>query len=542
MFKSKSQQIMENFRYYIVRPLPKPARVDLKFFFKVILPASAIIFQDLRAGDICHIKTLEGKLGPVMVWPSSEKIQDTVIQIPKALQILYGLKLGDKVSLLQNEGTVVGDARFIKLLEVAQPGRTVALQSLTEADSSHWAWFLEYVLEKAEVLCPGMILDGVELKEERRCFKVIEINSSSNLLLYHVNPRPQIQLLVDGFKNKISNGYSSNSLILSGEDIGGLDKQLKKLNDRLTAYREERSIFRYPPYYRPIRGGIILHGASGTGKSMMLKKLSTVGWRKVYEIGTSTETNPNKDRKAVIQDIFSEARRHQPCLIVIDGIERIARKREAHNLDTSYNLAPTLCEELDRLGAARILVLVTTLDLSKIDESLRGLGRLEFEIEMPVPDRRARAEILKIRSGIAKDTKHTLLENLADRTHGFVGADLDRLLQLAVEKGRARMEAMHSKETPRDTNWASQPKAEIKVEVSETDLDEALVEVRPTAMREIFLETPKVRWCDIGGQHEVKNMLEQAIKWPFKVRPVCTTLAGFFSHVLVLIRYGPSWD
>lgn len=515
---------MGDIRTYIVRPSPKRARSDFQDFFKVILPGSAMIFHDVRAGDISHIKTVEGKYGPVVVWPSSEKIQDTVIQIPKPLQVLYGLKLGDKLSLVRNDSCVFGEARFITLLEIPQPGPRMALIGIFESDRIHWAWFLEHVLQKAELLCPGMIFDGIELKAEKRCFKIVEINSSSELLLYHVHPRPQIQFLNCGPTTELSDGDLPKSFGLSGEDIGGLDIQLKKLNDRLITYQEDRPIFKFPPYYRPIRGGIILHGSSGTGKSMMVRKVSTAGWRKVFEIRTITDTHGNKDRKAEIRDIFSEARRFQPCLIVVDGIERIAGKREAHNPELVYSVAPTLCEELDRLGATRILVLVTTTNLSKIDESLRGLGRLEFEIEIPVPDRRARAEILKIMSGLPKNIENELLEDFADRTHGFVGADLDRLLQLAVEKGMARIEATQLKNTSGDVDLVLQPKTEIDVEVSAADLNEALIEVRPTAMREIFLETPKVRWCDIGGQHDVKNILEQAIKWPLKVRLAFTTL------------------
>ncbi len=516
---------MASLQTYSVRPFSKPARTDFKDVFRVYFSATALQLLGLHPGDACQIKTPGGVIGPVLVWPAPEKITDGVVQTSRTLQILYDLKLGDKILVLRNHVSIK-TARNITLVEVPQAPSKAPLPRFTETDRVGLTWFLEHVLEKAEIVCPGMILEGVEIKGKKRSFIVTHVNCSRDLVLNKIQPLTQIQL-----ENELhtDDGISVNPqkpLLVNADGIGGLDKQLKELNDRLIIYGEEQRSIKFPSYYRPRRGAVILHGPPGTGKSMILSKLSDSGWRKVFRVNTLPYGERSTDRHAVIRDIFAEAHLYQPSLIIIDGIDTIAGKKDPHALEWPISAASTLCAELDRLGTARIFVVAALQVLSSVDENLRSPGHFEFEIEIPVPNSIARAEILKIASGQPKDKYVAAFENLADRTHGFVGADLNRLVQLAVEKGMTRI-----LEDP-PFNEAGRPESEVKVEVTERDLENALLDVRPTAMREVFLETPKVRWCDIGGQHEVKKALEQAIEWPFKV---WRYLNFFIGHHLTLL-------
>lgn len=450
-----------------------------------------------------------------MVWPAAEKIQDTVIQTSKTLQTLYGLKLGDKISVLRTN-TSIENATIITVVEVPRVAPKTPLPSLTEIDRSHWAWVLQHTLEKAEIVCPGVTIDGVEAREERRSFKILEVNSSDDLALYHIQSHTNIRIQ-DGIFMEDSIRGRTKPFKINTEGIGGLDRQLRELDDRLAAYSEEQRSIRYPPYYRPRRGGVILHGPSGTGKSLIIARLSEAGWQRVLRVNTAVYGERGNDRKAKVHELFVEAHLHQPSLIIVDGIDSIAGKK-SQQLDSSISVASSLCEEFDRLGAARVFVIAATTVLSNVDENLRRPGRFEFETEIPVPDSKARAEILKLITGQPKNIFIQALENLADRTHGFVGADLDRLVQLAVEHGVKRMKACQIDDSLKGANGANQGESEIAVEVTGPDLEKALLDVKPTAMQEVFLETPKVRWSDIGGQHEVKKALEQAVEWPFKVR------------------------
>lgn len=500
---------MANQQVYNVRPVSRPARTDFRDVLRVYLSSTALLLLGLHSGDACHLKTPEGVIGPVILWPSPDKINDNVIQLSRSVQLLYDLKLSDKITILR-ENVSIKDARNVTIAEIPPAESRSSIPRLSERDRSGLIWYLPHILEKAEVLCPGVTLDGLEIKGKKRCFVVRTVNSSTAFTLYKFQPFTKI-LIEDDI---LDDGAHTHPLAITTEGIGGLDKQLKDLNDRLVFYGEEQRKIKMPPFYRPRRGGVILHGASGTGKSMVIAKLSKAGWRKVLSINTLKHSQKSTERHAMVGDIFAEAHLHQPSIVIIDGIDSIAGKKDPQSLESTTSVASSLCAELDRLGSARVFVVAAIQYLTNLDENLRGPGRFEVEIEIPVPDSRARAQILNVVSGQPKDFDDETIERLADRTHGFVGADLDRLVQLALEKGMIR--TLKGLDSPL-VNGAAHVEPEIEVKVLGTDFEKALLEVRPTAMREVFLETPTVRWSDVGGQQEVKAALEQAIEWPFKV-------------------------
>lgn len=503
---------MANQQVYNVRPVSRPARTDFKDLLRVYLSSTALLLLGLHSGDACHLKTPEGVIGPVILWPSPDRINDNVAQPSRSVQLLYDLKLSDKITILR-EKLSIKDAQNVAIAEIPPADSKTSIPRLSEPDRLGLIWYLSYIVEKAEVVCPGVILDGVEIKGKKRCFVVRSVNSSTAFTLYKFQPLTKIQI-EDDILDDSAHAHVQTPLAITTEGIGGLDKQLKELNDRLVFYGEEQRRFKMPPFYRPRRGGVILHGASGTGKSMVIEKLSKAGWRKVLNVNTLNYSQKSTERHAMIRDIFAEAHLHQPSIVIIDGIDSIAGKKDPQSLESSTSVASSLCAELDRLGSARVFVVAAIQYLTNMDQNLRSPGRFEVEIEIPVPDSRARAQILKVVSGKPKDFDDETLERLADRTHGFVGADLDRLVQLAVEKGMIRtLECLD----PPVVNGVEDVESEIVVEVLKPDFEKALLEVRPTAMREVFLETPTVRWSDVGGQQEVKTVLEKAIEWPFKV-------------------------
>lgn len=509
---SPSIHSMANQQVYNVRPVSRSARTDFKDILRVYLSSTALLLLGFHSGDACHLRTPEGVIAPVILWPSPDKINDNVVQPSKSVQLLYDLKLSDKIIILR-EKLSVKDARNVTIAEIPSAESNTSIPRLSEPDRLGLIWYLPHILEKAEFLCPGVILDGIEIKGKKRCFVVRSVNSLKGFTLYKFQPFTKIHV-EDDILDDSAHTYPQLPLSITTEGIGGLDKQLNELNDRLVFYGEEQRKIKMPPFYRPRRGGVILYGASGTGKSMIIAKLAKAGWRKVLSINTLNYSQKSTERHAMVRDIFAEAHLYQPSIVIIDGIDSIAGKKDPQSLVSATSVASSLCAELDHLGSARIFVVAAIQYLTNLDENLRCPGRFEVEIEIPVPDSLARAQILKVVSGQPKDIDDETLERLADRTHGFVGADLDRLVQLAVEKGMIRtLEDLN----PPAVNGVALVESEIEVEVSEPDFEKALLEVRPTAMREVFLETPTVRWSDVGGQQDVKAALEKAIEWPFKV-------------------------
>lgn len=521
-------------RLYTVRPFSKPARTDLKDVFRVYLSPSTLLLHKLRSGDACVLRLpvedddTEAKPIPAIAWTASERLQDNVVQTSKALQELHGLKLGDRVSVRPLHEPIT-DASSITLSEIPLAALEDPHVFLDTHERGHWAWLLERPLMKAEYLCPGMVLDEVELKGQKRSFKIEQVDSSSSPDALYRFMLSSVVEVREGVPATVGSAFESRSLSIRRDGIGGLTRQLDILNQRLAAYGDGPRRMKLPSYYRSRRGGILLYGPSGTGKSIILRKISEACWTKVYQIDADIISRHGGKAETAVTRIFAEARRGQPSVVIIDHLETLAGKIRGYETGHSLSITASLSEEFGRLGDSRILVIGATSKLSDVHDSLRRPGCFDLQIEIPIPDSKTRTETLKILSAMDREASVPMLERLGDRTHGFVGADLDRLVQLAVEKAKARILATDdtqaqdvpdlraATESLLDNKASSREEAEIVVEVTEVDLQNALLEVRPTAMQEVFLETPRVRWTDIGGQYEVKKSLKQAVEWPFKV-------------------------
>ena len=508
---------MDNFKYK-VRP---SSRADSRDIFRIYLSPAQLLLHKFNTGDICHIGTLEGSTRPAIVWPATEKIKDDVVQIPKALQALYGLKLESRISIERGNVAII-NADEITLCEVFQSKSDSSPPSLDEDECSCWAWLLKKnYLCKAEIVTPGMIFDRVEAGDEKRSYRIQRINYSTEPRLYRAGPTCTVYLNGGESHGESlkAHGFEGGKSFLTvpSEGVGGLERQIGRLNDEIIAYSvSQESRTKIPFSYQLWRGGILLHGAQGTGKSMLLRKICEAGWRRVFHVEDYIGSHGLGGNDAAIHQVFSDALGCQPSVIIIDNLESIAGRQGPTDFARSLNVGKILSRQLDRLDRTQTLAVGATRNLTEIDQDLRSAGRLELEMEVPIPDSKSRAEILKILCHLRKDEAHPTLERVAARTHGFVGADLDKLLRRAVKTVHAQDRVFGTRIEGFDCR-PTEPKAFL--ESMEDAFSSALQEIRPTAIQEIFVETPFIRWSDIGGLHEVKKRLEQAVVWPFKVYP-----------------------
>ncbi|KAL9113184.1 MAG: hypothetical protein Q9187_007653, partial [Circinaria calcarea] len=540
-------------RTYTVRPFSKPARSDQRDAFRVYLSPATLLLHKLRSGDACHLVDADGKPVPAIAWAAPEKIQDNIVQTSKALQSLHCLKLGDKVSL-HREDTSVEDAQTVvlsELLQTQQDGAKDPLMTLDVVEQGHWKWLCKFALGKAEMLCPGLVFE-IDVKEatgQKRSFRIEQINSSrTSDALYRFVPSCTVRLQDIQSPNGVSLDELGHSILVTRDGIGGLTQQLARLNKLLTEYSEGLRRCILPPFCKSRRGGILLHGPSGTGKTLILQKVAEAKWRKVLHLNMESIRRHGSNADSAVRTIFQDALRHQPSVIIIDPLDSVAGKLTPNENITSFGLTSSIREGFENLADARVLVIAATRKLSDIDESLRRPSSFRYPIEIPVPDLKTRVEILNVLTHLPRDAVAKDLEALGDRTHGFVGADLDEVIQFSCFEAEDRVLTSLSKNgdahqgiNGTDISGESiakehEPK-DIKVEITEDDINNALLKVRPTAMQEVFLETPKVHWSDIGGQHEIKESLKQAVEWPFKYPTDMSRLN--LSPKKGLLLYGP---
>lgn len=513
---------MSEVRSFTARPLSKQqARKDFKDAFRVYLSSSSLAALRLQTESICTLRQADGPPKTAIAWYAAENIQNTVMQISRTLQDCYDIKIGEKVAITRAEGSLK-DIDLVTLADCSDPEKLARYGSISENDRPHWEWALDEKLLRCGCLTTGLTFE-LELKGQSRSFQVVSIrpqNGPSSHTLFQFTEASKVSLgpVTEERQEK------SSSIEVQSTGLGGLSRQIEDINESLSDFSIDPRKPAMPSFYENSRG-ILLYGPKGTGKTSLLNQIEKAGWTQTFKIGTSTLGRSISEGEVKLRNVFQEAARAKPSVIIIDQLEFIAPKRTSIE---SQSLASVLCENLDAIRNTSILVVAATRHPNQVDDSLRTPHRLGTEIEIQIPTAQDRAEILHaIRGPVSAGLTDELVELLAEKTHGYVGADLFALLQLICRKARQRQlleqnPTAISANSPTDSysshhGGSSDNDLAISLEIQERDILLSLPEIRPTAMREVFLETPKVRWSDIGGQHDIKRRLQQAVERPLKV-------------------------
>jgi AAA family ATPase len=460
----------------------------------------------------------EGSAKTAIAWTAVENIQNTVVQTSRALQDRYNIKVGEKVAITRIDGCLQNLAS-VTLVDISDAEKIEKYGEIPADERHYWEWALESNLSRCEVLASGLVFD-LDLKGQRRSFNVVaaqpqNAGSTSHTIFRFIPKATKVSIGTD--MGEAEEVKPSHQITVQPGGLGGLSKQIEDINESLSDFNEQRKLV-MPSFYESNRG-ILIYGPKGTGKTTLLGQIEKAGWRQVFKIGSSTLGRSTSESESKLRNIFQEAMRSKPSVLIIDQLEFIAPKRTS--LDSS-SLAAVLCENLDAIRSASVLVVAATRHPNLVDDSLRTPHRLGTEIELQVPTAQDRAEILRVLRGpVTAGLSDSFLDLLAEKTHGYVGADLFALLQMICRKARQR-QSLEQGLSLQNLEISPSPQGEdgagVELDIQISDMMSALQEVRPTAMREVFLETPKVRWSDIGGQKEIKERLQNAVERPLKVR------------------------
>ncbi|MHA1754579.1 MAG: CDC48 family AAA ATPase [Candidatus Odinarchaeia archaeon] len=295
------------------------------------------------------------------------------------------------------------------------------------------------------------------------------------------------------------------------EDIGGLQNEIRKVREIIELPLTHPELFSKLGIEAP--KGVLLYGPPGTGKTLLAKAVANESNANFYSIGgPEIMSKFYGESESRLREIFEEAEKNAPSIIFIDEIDSIAPKREEVSGDVEKRVVAQLLSLMDGLKSrGKVVVIGATNRPNALDPALRRGGRFDREIEIGIPDKNGRREILQIHTRGMPLDDDVDLDDIAERTHGFVGADIATLCK------EAAMIALRRVLPEIDISKEEIP-AEIleKLKVTKADFEEALMSVEPSAMREVFVEVPNVKWEDIGGLEEVKYELRQAIEWPLK--------------------------
>ena len=298
---------------------------------------------------------------------------------------------------------------------------------------------------------------------------------------------------------------------VSYEDIGGLRNEVQKVREMIELPLRHPEIFERIGIEAP--KGVLLFGPPGTGKTLLAKAVANETNANFYSIsGPEIMSKFYGESEERLREVFREAEQNAPSIVFIDEIDSIAPKREEVSGDVEKRVVSQLLTLMDGIASrGKLVVIGATNRPNAIDPALRRPGRFDREIEIGIPDEQGRLDILLIHTRGMPLTPDVNLEEVARVTHGFVGADLQSLSKEAAMRSLRRI-------LP-DINL-DQPKipAEIlnKIKVTKEDFEAALRDVQPSAMREVLVQRPIVRWEDIGGLANVKEELADAIELPLK--------------------------
>ena len=316
------------------------------------------------------------------------------------------------------------------------------------------------------------------------------------------------------------------------EDIGGLDDELEQVREMIELPMRHPELFKRLGIDPP--KGVLLHGPPGTGKTLIAKAVANEIDASFHTIsGPEIMSKYYGESEEQLRDVFEEATEEAPAIVFMDELDSIAPKREEAGGDVERRVVAQLLSLMDGLEErGEVVVIGATNRVDAIDPALRRGGRFDREIEVGVPDRDGRKEILQVHTRNMPLTDGIDLDEYAENTHGFVGADLESL---------AKESAMHAlrRIRPELDLESDEIDADVlnSIQVTENDFKQALKGIEPSALREVFVEVPDVTWNDVGGLEDTKERLRETIQWPLEYPEVFDELD--MAAAKGVLMYGP---
>ena len=444
----------------------------------------------LVSGDVIEI---QGKRkAAAIIWPGfSQDTGGAILRVDGNIRGNVGTGIDEKVKIRKSE------AAYAKKV-VIQPTQPIRLVGGEQ--------YLSRLLRGRSVI-------------EGQTVRVDVIGNSITLVIAKVTPKgiaivtdeTEIELKEEPYKPEEGKKEPSN---IHYEDIGGLGRELQLVREMIELPLRHPEIFERLGIQPP--KGVLLYGPPGTGKTLIAKAVANeVDAHFISLSGPEIMSKYYGESEKGLREKFEEAEQNAPAIIFIDEIDSIAPKRAEVQGEVERRVVAQLLALMDGLkGRGQVIVIAATNLPDAIDPALRRGGRFDREIEIGIPDKKGRLEIFQVHTRGVPLSEDVKVEEFANTTHGFVGADIALLVKEAAMHALRKVipQIKIDEEIPNEVLDA--------LKVTKEDFDEARKHVEPSAMREVLVEVPDVTWKQVGGLEEVKQELREAVEWPLKYSEV----------------------
>lgn len=397
----------------------------------------------------------------------------------------------------KNAGAGMGDRVHVRAVQ-ARPAVEVLLSPAEEIKLDGLQEFMEQNYAN-RVLCSGDDLTlGTQL--------------GARIQLKIVNTKPSGPVIVsDNTRFILGDAGMSSTTAFTYDDLGGLDNEIKKIREMVEMPLRHPELFEKVGIEAP--KGVLLHGPPGTGKTLLARAVAgETSAHFVHVSGPEIMGKYHGESEERMRSIFEEAKKNAPSVIFIDEIDSIAPKRDEVSGEVEKRVVSQLLTLMDGLHSrGKVVVIAATNRPDSIDGALRRPGRFDREMEIGIPDKKGRYDILRIHTQGMPMEESVDLDYISKVTHGFVGADLQALSKEAAMGALRRIIPEVDLEQDRIPSDTLQ-----KIRITSEDFREALREVRPSALREVLVQIPDVSWDDVGGLAQLKTELQESIEWPIQ--------------------------
>ena len=442
-------------------------------------------------GDVVKITGEKETVAKVFRLSSDDEGED-IIRIDGLVRKNAKISMGDKVEV---QKTSVEEAKKVVIAPVIEEGNRLKFGDGIDS------YVKKRLLKRPILAGDAIVVPGIALMGGSVPFMVISTNPVNPVLISE-----ETEVIVK--EEPVDESEVMSTTRVTYEDVGGLNEELKRVREMIELPLKHPKLFERLSIDPP--KGVLLHGPPGTGKTWIAKAVANEAGANFLSVqGPEIMSKYYGQSEEKLRDKFEEAKDQSPSIIFIDELDSIAPKRDDVKGEVERRVVAQLLTLLDGLTQrGETIVIAATNRVDAIDPALRRPGRFDREIEIGLPDRRGRKEILQIHTRGMPVSNDVELSKLSEFTHGFAGADLESLAKEAAMRALRRYLPEIEMGEPIPSEVLE------KMEVNEKDFFQALRDIEPSSLREIMVEIPQVSWEDVGGLENIKEKLKDSVERP----------------------------